>query len=198
MKKVLIDEIISRKEAHDAHKLLYGRFVELYKLLLNTPDDSELLRYFPVSLVATLEATYRTVVKELIDEGEPYFSRVQKIVKELTFNYEVIIALQGRALTVGEVVAYQLPFNNIKNIFSTLDNLLDGNSSKLLANVKRKEGELILKDPEKVFRSVETVFLLRHEICHTSGAKIEVTSADIRVLANDLCHFAEALVGVQK
>ena len=47
--------------------------------------------------------------------------------KDLSLGHEAIYAIHGRKTTVGEIIAHQLPHNNLGDITRNMDALTGGN-----------------------------------------------------------------------
>jgi len=88
--------------------------------------DQELLRYFPVGIVACVEGFFRQAIKELLDSGGPFYQRFASSAqsKDLKLDLEVIAAITGQTVTVGEIAAHHLPLSSLDPIESIMAVLL--------------------------------------------------------------------------
>lgn len=149
--------------------------------------DPEFRRYFPVTLVALIEGFFRLVVKEFVDAGTPYLDRVAKFTTSVKFEYEILKSLQGKKITLGELIAHSLPWNNLAQVNANLSALIDKDFLTELRTVSRRRPNEVLgghkppllSDPDTTLRNVERLFELRHIICHEIASGFEVLSDEI-------------------
>jgi hypothetical protein len=126
----------------------------------------ELYRYFPIALIAITEGHFRMLYKDLIDSGEPYVSRAAHF-KEIKIDSEALVATASKRISVGELIAHQLPHNN-GHIESHLSILLDEDfPAEFQKDLVRED----MAGGHKVFqtylkRFVVDAFRQRHVFCH--------------------------------
>ncbi len=147
-------------------------------------SDDELCRYFPVAVIACIESYLRMAIQELIDSGEPYLSNAQAIANATRINFEVLRAVHGKAVTVGEIVSHSIQLSRLDQLNGVMSTLigeefltsLRGVTDRWRHEVMREPKSPVLSDPEKVFAQVARTFDLRHIICHeiASGFAISV------------------------
>ncbi|NTU50272.1 MAG: DUF1311 domain-containing protein [Desulfobulbaceae bacterium] len=149
--------------------------------------DVELIRYFPVALIACVEGYFRMAIKELIDSGEPYFSNAEKPMSSLKLDFSMLRALHGKKITVGELVAHWVQLSKLEHINHVLTGLL----GKGFLDVLRKTPDRfahevmgtpvapILSEPDKVYFDVARTFELRHIICHELASAYEINSDEV-------------------
>ena len=126
--------------------------------------------------VTFLEVFTREWIAILVDHGSPYVERATELTKTpgLRFDYELARAIQGRSLSLGELVGHSVPVNRLEQILSCFETLLDGGFARRLATVvDRWAVEIeqnapipILHDYDKTCRDLERLFEIRHIICH--------------------------------
>jgi hypothetical protein len=186
----LIQEIIEvrNRRGSDAMRETFLRLLELERSFENRQALSpELLKYFPVGLVACLEGFFRLAIKQLVDSGGAHLDNAEKLFANIKIDYHSIKALHGREITIGDLVAHQVPINRLENIQSHLSMLLGKDFLKELRSVKEaywgEEEEAppppILAEPDATFASVTRTFELRHIICHELATKFEVGLAEL-------------------
>lgn len=127
----------------------------------------ELYRYFPIALTAISEGHMRMLYRDLINSGEPFMSRGANF-KDLRIDCGTLVATATNRVTVGELIAHQLPHNNLGDIEFNLSQLLDEDFSAKFQKDLVNEGNL---GGHKVFRtylrqSVVETFKQRHIFCH--------------------------------
>jgi uncharacterized protein YecT (DUF1311 family) len=145
--------------------------------------NTEIIRYFPVALIACLEGYFRMVIRELVDAGEPFLSNVEKPALSIKLDFAALRAIHGKEITVGELIAHALPLSRLEHVEGALSSLL-GKSflQELRTTTDRWSHEVkgepiapILAKPDEVYANVARTFELRHIICHelASGYQIE-------------------------
>jgi uncharacterized protein YecT (DUF1311 family) len=153
-----------------------------------TPNlDAELLRYVPIGIVACFEGFFRAGVKELIDAGEPFAGRASGIrqSQELRLDLELLRAIHGRRVTIGELISHIVSMNSVEQIdaiFSTLlgDSFLTkvrGAHSRWAVEVQGNSPTPIIANFELTLERLREVFRLRHIYAHEL-AESESSSAD--------------------
>jgi hypothetical protein len=87
-------------------------------------SEKEVIRYFPVALIACVEGYFRMAIKDLIDAGEPFLSNAEKPASSLKLDFSVLRAVHGKAITVGELVAHAVPLSRLEHIESALSSVV--------------------------------------------------------------------------
>lgn len=178
-KRDFIAELLERKPRHPKRTVRWTQLMKrvepllfsLHHVLNKAPTKNlcrtELLRYFPIGIIAASEGYFQLVYRDLIDFGQPYLQNAAAF-KDLRLGHEAICAIHGRQTTVGGIIAHQLPHNNLGDITTNMDALTGGNFK---AAVQRL---LDLQDSRStdrtmasmVFQFVSRTFDLRHILCH--------------------------------
>lgn len=163
--------------------------------------NNELLKYIPISTIACFEAFFRSVIKEFVDFGEPYSLNVAKFSqsKNIKIDFDMISAIQAKTLTVGELVAHLLPFNNLEDILSNVSIILDKpfvtelkNYNKLSPYGDTNEFNENTKNRlEDIFKSVQKTYELRHIFCHEFATNVDIDRYLIKNNFEDCKSFLE-------
>lgn len=169
---------------------------EQFQVIIRSRDakmnKAELIKYFPIATVACAEAFFRTTCQQLIDLGEPFSKNAVRFnqVQNVKFDFELVNAIQGKAVTIGEIVSHILPFNNLKDINSNLSIITGKDFLKELKLFKReskvvtehtKAVNFFSENHDAVLTSVERIYELRHIYCHEFGLKVEVDLSEVRI-----------------
>jgi len=175
----LIKDIVDRRSRHAKRterwlqlmKRVEALLLSLHHVCNKAPKkhscQSELLRYFPIGIVAASEGYFRLVYRDLIDFGDPYLRNAAAF-KDLSLGHEAIYAIHGRQTTIGEIISHQLPHNNLGDITRNMDALtggdfMNGVQHELDTHTRRsRETTIASWVPEFVVRT----FDLRHIFCH--------------------------------
>jgi hypothetical protein len=162
--------------------------------------DKELMRYFPVALVACIEAYGRVAIKELVDAGEPYWGRAEKLLSG-KLDFSILHAIQGKAVTAGELIAHGVSLSRLDHLDSNLTLLLGKSFLTSLRSVTDRWLEhilgteaLMIPNPDQVFAHVIRTFEFRHIICHETAAGYEIPTNEIEECFESCILFLEATV----
>lgn len=198
-----IDEIISKRENSDEagiyQKLrkisdLETFYSGIFKLEFTEDDNTrriiientnaiyEAALYPAVGLVACIENFFRIKVKQLVDSSSFYKQNAAKL--QVKIDLKTTIDLEVNNLSLGEFVAHVVKLNNLKDINSTLSELLGEDFMKLLSHWRDKldiqldlfdgtEQEVTSKDKfDWLMKTLDDLYTKRNKICHeaqTSG-----------------------------
>ena len=177
-KRDVVQEIVNKYSSGELRKeSISYRFQTIDKISteLYSRSDSgsnELCKYIPVAAIACLEWYFRLVYKELIDYGSPYTDNAGKL-KDLKFDFQIVKAIQGMTITLGDFIAHMLPLSRVDHVFGHMDTLLGNNfKNELIEFYCRENTDLntssidARQDFEEIVKSVHTLFELRHKYCH--------------------------------
>ncbi|MBV6879520.1 HEPN domain-containing protein [Epilithonimonas ginsengisoli] len=150
----------------------------------NGDYNSEILKYIPISTVACFEAFFKSVIKEVVDFGEPYNKNIANFnqSKNIKLDFEIIGAIQTKSVTVGELIGHLLPFNNFEDINSNLSVILGRDFLDEMKNFKKEsvyKTAKILNDDKRnrlpeIIQSVKETYELRHIFCHEFATNIHI------------------------
>lgn len=187
----LIDQIIEvreRRQFNHAMSELFSRLSRLERAFEKRDiANEELLKYFPVALVACMEGYFRLAINQFIDEGQPFLDNASELISKIKFDFDIVKALNEKKVTVGEFISHHISFNNLEQISSNVSKVIKRDFLKELRNVCAgwkheilgKEKVSIIQDSEKVYRSVARTFELRHVICHELASGFTFSSEEI-------------------
>lgn len=150
-------------------------------------SEKELVRYFPVALIACVEGYFRMAIKDLIDAGEPYLSNAEKPASSIKLDFSVLRAVHGKTITVGELVAHSVPVSRLDHIEGSLSSLIGKSFLQALRvttdrwahEIRGEPNTPILSKPDEVFSDVARTFELRHIICHEIASAYEIDSEEV-------------------
>ena len=159
------------------------------------------LGYFPVAAIAAIQSYFRWEIKALIDSGDTrYLDSLRVDDLPLKITHEVLVAVHGKRITIGELVAHSVRLNDLEGIDATMGKLLGVGFLDLVKNsrdpeLRREQGENappIIQDPSETFARVKRTFELRHIICHEAHLSIPVTLVEVKQLCSSCYEFARA------
>ena len=151
------------------------------------PELKELLRYFPIALVACIESYFRLMIKELIDSGEPYLTNSRNILRKEKYDFDILKGLHGQTITIGDVISHHLSISDLNHIIGAMGPIMDCDFPERLSHVydrrevkiKKNPMQPIIQDRHETFRYVERSFQLRHIFCHEIATAIEIEKDEI-------------------
>ena len=163
--------------------------------------EGEELGYFPVAIVAALETYFRWEIKNLIESREDrYINNLRLDELPLKITHDLVVAVQGKRITIGELVAHAVRLSNLEAISSTMNQLLATDFLTLVKEarepeLRREQGEkalVIIRSPNETFERVNRTFELRHVICHEAHLESPVRLNEIKELCFSCYEFALA------
>lgn len=196
-----IIEIRSRNKSGPAQGELFLRLTALQQAFEGKDDtNEELLKYFPIAMVACIEGYFRLVIKEIIDSGEPYIENASKLVEKGRFNYDVAKAFHGQKISLGEFVSHMVSINNLSGISTNMSALLDVDYFEELSTVHDRWAHEIHGKPKKPIienikdlkQKVAKTFELRHIFCHELANKNSIDRTEIENCFNATLVFIKA------
>ena len=179
-KRNYVEEILSIRLRNELNPRWGGALIQLQALehALQKAGDfpPDMVRYFPIAMVAIMEAYFRSAIKELIDFGPPFSENAAGFdkPKELPLDFRTVLAIQGKAITVGDLVAHLLPFKSLEHIDRNMSTII---GQSFLENLKSTQDRWaieiegaapkpIMDDPSEVYQDVKETFQFRHIYCH--------------------------------
>ncbi|WFP52291.1 hypothetical protein PL263_09750 [Methylomonas sp. EFPC3] len=201
-----IDEIIQireRRSSNSSHIESFQRLSSLEQAFKAAPKDQhEIIKYFPIALVATMEGCFRVMAAELIDHGQPFFDNCVQLLKNHKITFELIKAFQGQQVSVGEFVSHIVSINSLSDIDALLSTILDTEFLKELKDhrsrwdieILKKEDIPILSNADTIYKNVSRTFELRHIFCHETATKIDFDYEEIEECFLSVSIFLKASV----
>lgn len=183
-----IGEIRQRREFGSAMAELFMRLWTLEQTFENHKgQEGELVRYFPVALIACVEGYFRIAIKDIVDSGEPYFSNAEKPASATKLDFSMLRAIHGKIITVGELVAHGVQLSRFEHISSALTTILgvdfikglETTTDRWAHEVMGKPAAPMLDDPARVFADVSRTFELRHIICHEIPSAYDIKAEEV-------------------
>lgn len=138
-----------------------------------TDLPSTFVEFIPIRLVTTLEVFLRGVISELVNSGEAYFERGEKLAKSAKIDLAFVVHVNRRELTIGDFVAHAVSLNSVDAILRVLDTLLEGFTAKLKVAHPRWSEDAdewplppIIDDYDTVMASLARLYEIRHVLAH--------------------------------
>jgi uncharacterized protein YecT (DUF1311 family) len=178
--------------------LIRGTFTSIGALDEHTAKS--LRGHFLVSLVTNIEVFFRGAVATLIDHGSPYIERADPLIRDLKFDVHSIQALQGRKITLGEVISLVPSYQGLDRICSTMTTLIGTSFLRVLAlqydrwevEVNHQPKKPIIDNIDDLARTLSRLFELRHIVVHELPKELPVSSGEIQDFIECTEKFLEA------
>jgi uncharacterized protein YecT (DUF1311 family) len=172
-----IEKMLERKERRGEPRLISMLADDLRQIgkLWDTNSDraTEFADFIPMRTVTIIEVGIREVIRELVDSGPPYLDRAEILSKGARLDFALLSGLQGRKLSVGDLVAHTISINEPRRILAYMEELIPGFVEKLKASHERwieEEAEwplaAIISDYDDMLRQLSRVFTVRHILTH--------------------------------
>lgn len=194
-KRNIVGEIIEVKERQRYIASIYDvqeKVREIKEIIKSRiVNNTELNKYFPIALVACLEAGFRLLIKGLIDHGKPYSDRANKIIGDIKFDYPFVASFHGTKISVGELVSHLVPISSFNHINSHMSDLLDLDYADELWKVEQF-GKRAIDDKDRVYSGINRCFELRHVFCHEVTKKVTIEQSEAELLITDCESFLKA------
>lgn len=199
-----IEEVRSRMTAVDDFD---SGILKLLTILMSTEklksdaQEDELHAYFIVACIAAIETYFRWQIRRIIDSGdERFLNNIRLDDLPIRLSHDVAVALIGKRLTVGELVAHSVGFSSFEQVAGFMTRLLATDFVRLVAET-REAGhpeKPVLEDPAQVIADVKRALELRHIICHEGQRMHSIPNTEIKRLSSSCymfargCHYAVA------
>jgi uncharacterized protein YecT (DUF1311 family) len=196
------DEILEVKKRNPlAHGYLSYDLERLGQQWLKTKDVPD---FYIVRAVTLLEVFTRRQIAELIDHAKEYTDRAVELSKQIKMDFATVRDVQGRAITLGDIVAHSIPVNSFGQIFSYFETLLGKPLRPLLAGavdrwrteVEKLPAEPIIPDVEELASGLSRLFEIRHILCHEIPKSPMYSPSEITDLLDHACRFCKTMEGI--
>lgn len=157
--------------------------------------------FYPIRAVTLLEVFTRTWIAQLVDHGSPYVDRALALAKNnLKFDYDLVRAVHGKNITLGDLVAHSVPVNSFSQIVGTFEVLTEQPHVNFISqSADRWETEIrglpptpIVKDKDAMAASLSRLFEVRHILCHEFPRKKVYEREEISLFLAHAEQFAHA------
>jgi uncharacterized protein YecT (DUF1311 family) len=161
-----------------------------------TPD------FYIIRAVTLLEVFTRGNIAELIDHGTNYANRAIDLSKNLKMDFALVQGIQGRAITLGDIVAQNVSVSSFGQMLGHFEILLAKESLRTVlasavdrwaTEIEKKPSEPIIGNFDVLARDLTRLFEIRHILCHETPRKPVYVVSEIDVFLNEAIQFTRAL-----
>src|SRR3546814_898927 len=137
----------------------------------NTSEDfSDLI---PIKMVTLLEVFVRDAIRDIVDSGQTYIERAEKLSKGARIDLLFAAHLQGQRLSIGDLVSHTISVNNVSSIISSFDALIPNFTDQLKQSHEKWSEEAVnwplpplVKNYDTLIKSLYRLFEVRHIVTH--------------------------------
>ncbi|MFN0191302.1 MAG: lysozyme inhibitor LprI family protein [Aestuariivirga sp.] len=129
--------------------------------------------YIPIRLVTCLEVIFRSFVRQLIDHDKTYAERSKGTLNNFRIDFDFLLGLEGRRVTVGELISHHLPFNNIEQVLAILNHIdpdilteLPKVLNRWAVEVEGHPASPIIGNYDETIKSIGQLLSVRHILAH--------------------------------
>lgn len=156
-------------------------------------QENELHSYFVVASIAAIETYFRWQICRLIDSGDGRFlNNIRLDDLPIRLTHDLAVALVGKRITVGELVAHSVGFSNFEKTAGFMTKLLGTNFIGLLETTREVDHPdvPVLEHFSRVIADVTRALELRHIICHEGQRTNSIPNSEIKRLSCSCYRFA--------
>ncbi len=197
-KRDLIQEIVSiqtrsvgvPRDIALSHRFrLLDSALEAALLVQDSNARSELMRYLPIGTVTCIESYFRFVFRDLINYGAPYSDNAAEFnkVADVKLDWRILQAIHGKAVSIGDFLSHILPLNNLQDIKTNLNILLNDDFLEKIKDVQLDQytdGHYSLTEIRPlmgdILNAVNTIFEERHIYCHELALRTKANPVAIK------------------
>jgi hypothetical protein len=204
-KRDLIKEIIAirqRRRYDSAQTEVFVRLLDISSSFeKREKSDPEGLKYYPIALVACIESTFKILIRDLIDFGEPFTHRAANLSSFIKFDFDAIFAFQNKLISPGDFISHGLRINNLKDIQLRMSELMDLDFLDKLKKVYKRwptaqkySTKPIIPDFNKTYAMVSKTFELRHIFSHELATSFKIEEKEIEECIESISNFINASI----
>jgi hypothetical protein len=164
-----------------------------------TRHISELARYYPIAVVATIEGYFRARLAELIDHGDPFRSSAVVAYPDVKLDMTLANAIVEGRVTLGEIITHPIPLSSFESLIAAVSNIT-GHKDCLseIAAIRKEDvltkqaGALVMTDPARAWALLAEVFATRHILCHELASEFDPNPTATRELLLNTRSFLHA------
>jgi hypothetical protein len=149
---------------------------------------SEMMRYFPIAVVAVIDGYFRSRLATLIDSGEPFITNAVTKYSEIKLNLQLAGAIATRKVSLGELIMDSISISNLASLVQVLVNItgrpgcLEEIAQAKPLSIGPEKRKPIISNPKDTWSRLDSAFDLRHILCHELAADIDLNEEEMRLL----------------
>ncbi|MGO6969545.1 lysozyme inhibitor LprI family protein [Rhizobium leguminosarum] len=139
----------------------------------NAEEATTFADFIPMRLVTIIEVFTREAIRELVDAGSPYLEKAEELSKGAKLDFALLAGLQGRKVSIGDLVAHTVSVNEPGRIVAYLAALVPDFVQRLKASHPRWTEERanwpldpIISEYSMMMANLSRLFTVRHIVTH--------------------------------
>lgn len=159
----------------------------------NLEQEREEHGYFLVASVSAIETYFRWEIQRLVDSGDArYISRLRLDDSTLKISHDLLVAVHGKRVSIGELIARSVRLHSLDAINKTMGQLLGADLLELVKDARSPElrreqkenAPRIIDSIGETLERVKRTFELRHIICHEAHLDMVFQVDEVRSLCS--------------
>lgn len=196
-----VAEILEIKRRGQRHAGVHYDLRNLRKRWSEFPQKNlETAAFFPIRAVTLIEVFTRAWIATFVDFGKPYVERAIAFAKNVKPDYGLIGEIQGRTITLGDILAHSVSLNSFGQLAGVFETLMQERFVPRIAKaIDRWEVEMkgnpampIISEPESMAGALDRLFSVRHILVHEYPKHPVYAVEDISVMLGAAADFAFA------
>ena len=130
--------------------------------------------FYLIRAVTILEVSTRQEMARLIDHRKDFTERAVELSKNFKMDFATVREIQGRAITLGDIVSHSVPVNAFGQVLDYFETLLGKPLRPLLVSavdrfrteIEKEPAEPIIPDFDSIRGRLARLFEIRHILCH--------------------------------
>ncbi len=148
-------------------------------------EKKELLKYFPIGMVACIEGYFRLAIADLIDFGAPYQSNLENF-KELKLDIKTTLGVYNKNVSLGELISHLVSISSLDDINKHMSMIIGEDFYKKLmsthVDLVPDEFEELSEQAPTLYKDIKELFEQRHIYAHELAIKEKVNPKNARFL----------------
>jgi len=197
------EQILAAKERGSrGRRFLSYELGGLQREWANTRDkDGCVPDFYVIRAVTLLEVFTRRNVAELIDHSSQFADRAIELSKNFKMDFSLVQSVQGRVITLGDIVGHNVPLNSFGQIVAHFEILLGKPLRPLLSSavdrwateMEKRPSEPIIPDFDGVASRLVCMFEVRNILCHELPKKPAYATNEIDDFLDAAFRFTKAM-----
>jgi uncharacterized protein YecT (DUF1311 family) len=161
-----------------------------------TPD------FYVIRAVTLLEVFTRGNIGEIIDHGAEYANRAIELSKNLKMDFALVQGIEGRVITLGDIVAHNVSVNSFGQMLGHFETLLDKKPLRTVlasavdrwgTEIEKKPPVPIIGDFDLLARRLTRLFEVRHILCHETPKRPAYAVGEVEGFLDEAIRFTKAV-----
>lgn len=160
--------------------------------------------FYVIRAVTLLEVFTRRNLADTIDQDRNFTDRAIEFSKHVKIDFALVRDIQGKTITLGDILAHSVPVNSFGQIVGYFETLLGKPLRALIETaVDRWEAEVMKTTTEPIVKNYDTtagvltrLFEVRHILCHEAPRKSVYETAEIDQFLDNAIQLTKALHGI--